>query len=285
MPKKIISINLFLIFVFFSPVANISAQVNSIQRKNMLKEIVFEGNHIQFNFSFFSAFKARLKEISGHYPVNTTSTPGLQLGFKYQINFNNNYSLITGPEAVLTGRNFNILFHKNDFSPPLISDYNFKGKDTYLADLILSLPVLVEKRFLYKNTKFFFANAGPRLNFSTGPDFDIFSFLVQNANNDFINVAGINVYANNDAKPWISLLINAGHGWPLKNNNILQLAICSNLSFTKYVNGTYQVNIPSKPLTEGKYSSTGSYVGLSMNYVFTNANYRIRKAYEKINSK
>lgn len=285
MPKKIISINLFLIFVFFFPVANISAQINSIQRENLLKEIVFVGNHIQFNFSVFSAFKARLKEISGHYPVNTTSTPGLQLGFKYQINFNNNYSLITGPEAVITGRNFNVLFHKNDFSPPLIRDYNFKGKDTYLADLILSLPILFEKRYLYKKTKFFFVNAGFRLNISTGADFDIFSFLVQNTNNGFINVAETNVYANNDAKPWISLPINAGHGWLLKNNNILQLSICSNLSFTKYVNGTYQVNIPNKPLTEGKYSSTGSYIGLSMNYVFTNTNYRIRKAYEKINSK
>ncbi|WP_276503041.1 hypothetical protein [Terrimonas pollutisoli] len=283
MPQK--NLNLFLIFVFFFPVVNISAQTNNIRRENLLNEIVFEGNHIQFNFSLLSAFKAQLKERSGHYPVNTTNAPGLQLGFKYQINFNNNYSLITGSEAVLTGRNFNIVFHKNDFSPPLIKDYNFKAKDTYLSDLILILPVLVEKRYLYKKTKFFFINAGARLNISMGADFDIFAFSVQNTTNDFINVAEINVYANNDAKPWISFPINGGHGWLLKNNNILQLAICSNLSFTRFVNGVYQVNIPNEPLTVGNYSSTGSYIGLSMNYVFTNANYRIRKAYEKINNK
>jgi len=61
----------------------------------------------------------------------------------------------------------------------------------------------------------------------------------------------------------------------------LQLSICSNVSFTNYVNGRYYIDIPNQPLTEGNYSSTGSFVGLSFNYVFTNANYRIRKAYEK----
>ena len=54
------------------------------------------------------------------------------------------------------------------------------------------------------------------------------------------------------------------------------------MSFTKYVNGTYHVIIPGKPITSGSYSSTGSFIGLSMNYVFTNANYRVRKAYEKM---
>jgi hypothetical protein len=37
-------------------------------------------------------------------------------------------------------------------------------------------------------------------------------------------------------------------------------------SFTKFVNGTYQVNIPGHPLTEGTYGTTGSYTGMS--YVF-----------------
>jgi len=108
---------------------------------------------------------------------------------------------------------------------------------------------------------------------------------LQNVNNGFYNAGGTDVYANNDAKPWVSFPLNAGHSWLLKNNNLLQLAICSNISFTKYVNGTYQIIIPGKPLTEGKYSSTGSFIGLSINYVFTNANYRIRMAYEKTRPK
>ena len=251
------------------------------KRETFLDEYVFKGNHIQFNYALLSTFKARLKNQSGNYPAKTTAAPGLLLSFKYCINFNNYYSLIVGPEAILSGRNFNIAFNKNDFSPALIKDYNFRGKDSYLADLILSLPVLLEKRYLYKRTKYLFTNAGFQFNVSTGADFDITSFYVENINNGFYNPAEVNVYANNDAKPWISFPLNAGHAWLLKNNNVLQLAIASNISFTKYVNGTYQITIPNKPVTEGRYSSTGSFIGLSLNYIFTNANYRIRKAYEK----
>ena len=119
------------------------------------------------------------------------------------------------------------------------------------------------------------------MNVSTGADFDIFSILLMNTNNGFYNAGGVDVYANNDAKPWVSFPFNAGHAWLLKNNNVLRLALTANVSFTKYVNGIYNVTIPNKPITEGMYSSTGSFIGLSMNYVFTSANYRIRKEYEK----
>ena len=222
-----------------------------------------------------------MKKLSGNLPVSANATPGLLLGFKYQKNFNNEYSLITGPEAILSGRNFNTSFSKNDFSPPLASDYKTKHT-SLIQDLVLSLPALIEKRWLYSNTKFLFADAGIRFNVSLGADFDIYSITLPNTSGGFYQVGGVDVYSNNDAKPWISFPINAGHAWLLKNNNLLQLAICSNISFTKYVNGTYQIDIPNQPLTEGRYSSTGSFIGLSLNYVFTNANYRIRKAYENI---
>jgi hypothetical protein len=251
---------------------------NQFKRADILKNYVFKGNHFQFNFAWLYTLKARLKNTSGNYPVSTSAARGLLLSFKYQVNFNNKYSLITGPEAMLAGRNLKASFSKNDFSPPLVSDYYTKG---LVQDMILSLPLITEKRWLYAHNKFFFADAGIRLNFSLGADYDGYSVYVKNTLNGFYNAGGVDVNANNDAKPWLSFPINAGHSWLAKNNNLLQLAICSNISFTKYVDGTYQINIPNQSLTEGKYSSTGSFIGLSFNYVFTNANYRIRKAYEK----
>ena len=251
-----------------------------IKRETFFDKYVFKGNHVQFNFALLSTYKARLENISGNHSASANSAPGLLLSFKYQKNFNDEYSLISGPEATLAGRNFITSFSKNDFSPPLVSDYNTKG-NSLIQDLILSLPVMLEKRRLYSKTKFLFADAGIRFNFSLGADLDVYSINLLNTSNGVYRVGGVNVYSNNDVNPWISFPINAGHSWLLKNNNLLQFAICSNFSFTKYVNGTYQVNIPGQPLTEGKYSSTGSYIGLSMNYVFTNANYRLRKANEK----
>lgn len=268
-----------LLFLFLS--ANVKAQEKRLHRENFLTDFVFTGNHIQFTFSTLSVLKARLKNETGNYPVNTRAALGLLLGFKYQINFNNEYSLIIGPEAVVAGRNFNTSFNKNDFSPALIKDYKIEGINSYTADAIFTLPVLAEKRWLYANTKYVFADAGACLNVSTGADFESLFILLMNTNNGFYNAGGVYVYANNDAKPWVSFPFNAGHAWLLKNNNVLQLAFTANVSFTKYVNGIYNVIIPNKPVTEGKYSSTGSYIGVSLNYLFTSANYRIRKEYQK----
>jgi len=257
-----------------------TSSITRLKKEDILEKYIFKSNHLQFNFALLSTFKAQLTKISGDHPVGSSAAAGLQLSFKYQINFNNKYSLITGTEANLLGRNFNTSFSKNDFSPPLVSDYNTKGSSA-IQDLVLSLPVMFEKRWLYSNTKFLFADAGIRLNFSLGADLDMYSISLLNTANGIYNVGGVNVYSNNNAKPWISFPINVGHTWLAKNNNLLQLAICSNVSFTKYVNGRYHIDIPNQPLTEGEYSSTGSFIGLSFNYVFTSANYRIRKAYEK----
>jgi hypothetical protein len=253
----------------------------STSRKEILTDYVFKGNHLQFNFATLSTLKAGLKNQTGSYPVNSSGALGLLISFRYQKNFNTQYSLITGPEAIISGRNFLTYFRKDDFSPPLVTDYDIKGISSYIPDMILSLPVLLEKRWIYASTKYLFADAGFRLNFSMGADLDVFSINLLNTSNNFYNAGGVDVYANNDAKPWVSFPLNAGHAWLLKNNNVMQLAFCSNISFTKYVNGTYRVDVPNKPLTTGRYSSTGSFIGLSMNYVFTNANYRIRKAYER----
>ena len=251
------------------------------QKENLLSGQVFKGNHIRLDLAALSTFRARLNNQSSDYPVGATSTRGWLLSFKYAVNFNNYYSLITGAEATLAGRNFTTFFNKNDFSPPLIRDYQVGGKLTDTWDMLLSLPVLVQKRMIYAKRKYVFAEAGLRLNFSTGADFDFSSIILMNTNNGYYDGGGWDVYANNDAKPWLSYPLNIGHAWLLKNNNLLQLSVCSNISFTKYVNGTYHIDIPGRPMIEGKYSSTGSYIGLSVNYIFTNANYRIRKEYEK----
>ena len=271
---------LFLPFIFFLNFS-IKAQQKIIKRETILSDYVFKGNHIRVDFAMLSFFKSNLIRESGDYPANTTLTSGPLVSFKYQVNFNNCNSLIFGPQAIIAGRNFNVSFNKNDFSPPLKKDYAFHGSATYVTSLVLSFPVLLEKRYLYKKTKLFFINGGLQFNASTGADFDIFNYTVENVNNVFFDVAEVNVYANNDAKPWISFPLNAGYGWLLKNNNILQLAITSGISFTKFVKGTYQITIPNKPVTKGRYNSTGSFIGLAINYLFTNANFRVRKSYEK----
>ncbi len=273
--------------ILFAPVFfiynSVLAQGNVIKRENFLSDYVFKGNHIQFDVMAMSVFKAKMVNQSGSYPVSSKPALGLSIGIKYKINFSNTKSLIIGPDATVLGRTFITAFNKDDFSPSLIRNYKIKGINSYAPVAVISLPILFERRWLYAKTRYFFANGGGRFCFGAGADYESMFIVVQDINNGFVDVGGTNVYANNDAKPWISFPLNAGHSWLLKNNNLMQLSICGDISFTKYVNGTYTIkNIPNRDVTTGSYSSTGSYIGLSFNYVFTSANYRIRKAFEKM---
>ncbi len=254
------------------------------KEQNKIKnlQILFSGNHFGFDISPLSVFKASTKNLKGDKVIRSSATPGFKTGLVYGINFNKEYSLKLGAEAIIAGRNFEVNFYKDEFSPPLKKDYLLNGLKTFTGDLILGMPISIEKRFLLRKNKYIHAAAGLRMNFSTGGDFDIDQVTVENINNQYIHAAEIDKTANNDAKPWISYLVSIGRSYILGNNNILQLSLISNLSFTKYVNGTYQIDIPGKPLSEGTYSSSGAYLGVSLNYVFTNANYRLRKIYERV---
>lgn len=257
----------------------LNAQPNANKIDKMV--IVFKGNHIALNFSMLSCKKASLSNQSGNHPVSTAISPGILLGFNYQITLKKGYSLKMGPEVAILSKNFLTSIDKNDFSPPLTEDFKLSSLRSLTTELIFRFPVLLQKRWLYTKTKYVFVDAGISLNYSIGADLLASEIIVMNTDNNFYNVGGVDVNANNDQKPWISYPVNAGHAWLLKNNCLLQLAVCSNISFTKFVDGSYHIDIPGKPLTTGRYSSTGSYIGLSLNYVFTNANYRIRKMYEK----
>jgi hypothetical protein len=76
----------------FSPFLFAQTKQNEIGKM----QIVFRGNHLVLNFCPLYSFKAHIKERSGHYPFSASATPGFLLSFKYQINFNNYYSLLTG---------------------------------------------------------------------------------------------------------------------------------------------------------------------------------------------
>lgn len=274
-----------LFFVYFLLLFSKTVHAQKETTESDKNKIIFKGNHFSFEYSKLVAPKANISKQTGNYPISSSSVPGSKLGLLYHINFNSQYSLNIGAEAIIEGTNFILTFYKNDFSPPLNQDYFFTGKQTRAGNLLIRVPLIVEKRFWYAEKNFISIEAGIGINYSTGSDLDSRGYIVENSNDSVFQVAKINVDANNNAKPWISYLLSVAHSWRLKNNNYLQLGFGSNLSFTKYLNGTYSITIPDKPLTSGSYSSTGTYNALFLRYTLTNGNYHLRRQYEHINSK
>ena len=265
-------------FLFF-----LSFKVNAQQKLTDAEKskIIFTGNHVSFEFAKLYAFKAHIEKETGERTMSSSTMPGGKIIALYHINFNPTYSLVIGGEAAIVGTNSIFAFGKNDFSPPLQQDISFSRRDTHALQLLINIPITFEKRFWIKNKRFVSVGAGLSVHFSLSADLDNQEFYVRNINDSAFPVANINTEANNNAKPWVSFTLHAGHSWRLSNNNYLQLGAESDISFTRFMNGMYTFNVPDEAPSAGRYSSKGSYIAFYLRYTLTNGNYRLRRAYER----
>jgi hypothetical protein len=250
--------------------------IKKFSKKELLGNYVFKGNHFLFDFSWLSVFGARLKQEMGNYPVKTSAYPGILVALRYSINRGLKNSIVTGAEMSIRGYNLKISVNKNDFSPPLKNDFSINSLSS--VGMILSVPVSYESRFFTRQASYFYSDAGLKLNFSLGYDSESSSVYLPDINNQYKYISGTDLVSNNDQRPWISFPLSTGYSWLLKNNNLVAFGLSGEISFTKYVNGRYEILVPNKH-TGGRYFATGSYLGLNFRYVFTNANNRIRKVF------
>ncbi len=100
-------------------------------------------------------------------------------------------------------------------------------------------------------------------------------------NGQNVEVFDLNLTIGNNYRPWINYNIGGGYSFLLRNDNFLEFNLLANASYTKMVNGDYQVNVTGKGMSTGKYSANLSYLGLTIAYIFTGTNKRLRNLYEK----
>lgn len=215
--------------------------------------------------------KAIIKRTSGEYHVKSTLQPSWELGINLQNQLGENFFLITGFMVTANGRNtifnapikeINPYDYPDPFPPIKNSEFDFG----------ISVPLQLEKDWQLNKIKSAFVQAGVNLRYSFGYDMDSYENTFTDTNQQRINVFSTELNSNNHKKPWLSYNLGAGLGRVLKNYNTVKAGIITNVSLTKFVDGTYQVNIPGHTLTEGKYGVTGSYIALSFSYVFTGVN-------------
>ena len=249
-------------------------RINSDTFKKETNHDDWKSAFIENNFSIHTAvlgcLPAKTAPMKGSYPINASVTPGVNAGFIYHININPYTGVNTGLEATLLQRNFNTRFNRSEYSPELKNSLVLNGKETNVKDLVISLPIAFEWRYNLSRNEFIQVEPGIRLNYSTGSDLEFQQVHGENINGENVKLAEIITYSNNDAAPWVSGLIKAGYNRMLKNKNIARLSMTSNISFTKYVAGNYNIYQNGIIISEGSYSSTGSYIGLSFSYMFVN---------------
>lgn len=260
---------------------SLCAQDTTKSRRSALEQTLFSGSHLSVSLIPHLAQKAGIKKQSGPYELRSAHMEGMEAGANYHFNFNKNYSLIVGLHGGASARNYLLHIPKEDFPSEVNHDYDDNGALTRTFDFYLSAPLLFERRWTHQKTHYWNLLAGVNVRFYPDEFSEFISSRMQTEDGRYIEVVSFELEVGNGFKPWLNYNVGGGYTWLLGNHNLLRLNLLGNLSAHQLVKGSYRVSVPGKPLTQGTYSANLSYVGLSVNYIFTAANKRLRKLYEK----
>lgn len=223
--------------------------------------------------------KASFNRTEGSNSAKSTIQPYWEVGADRHYRLTNTLSYLIGLHITVSGRNtiFDVPIKKinpNDYNEPLPP---FKDNQ---VDAGLALPILIEKAWHIHPYNNIYIQGGIQLHYSLGSDVDGSGVNVQDSNGNNVEVFSIDLNANNQRKPWLTYSLGSGYEWMLKNYNLFKIGIVANLSFTHFVKGNYQIDIPGDPLTQGTYHVTGSYIGIAASYGFTGLNKKMVHTYE-----
>lgn len=264
---------------------NCSVSTAQIQKnKNGLNKSLYNSSlpslASSFNLTLITGLtqKAIIEREEGFYNIKSSTQPYFEGGVDYEHAFYKNNSYSVGLHVTAIGRNaiFHVPVEKIN---PIYKEP--RPSDKFSAfDFGLVIPLLLQRQWNLSIRKAIYAQVGIQLHYSLESDIGYGDQYMDTSGNN-IDVFDLNLNTNNQNKLWFTYTLGSGYQWVLKNNNLLKIGIVLNLSFTHFVQGNYQVNIPGDPFTQGTYHVNGSYLGIAISYGFTGLNRKIVRRYEK----
>ncbi|MEO5889689.1 MAG: hypothetical protein ABIQ31_05515 [Ferruginibacter sp.] len=200
------------------------------------------------------------------YHVKTASQFGGEILINYNYRFEGNYALIVGGGLNFLGFNFDYNIPKDMFNPPTEANISTNGAASREMNIInFRVPVELERVFNDRKDNEWLIRAGGSLLFSVQqPEQTSYEIYYPNGGpKPFLDRYQSN---NNHGKIWFGFQLLAGHRWLLKKN-AFQAGLKVNYCPTKFVDGEYHFNVGSQPEHQGRYGVTGSYIGLSIEYI------------------
>lgn len=254
---------------------------NEVIKNDYIK--LLKGNKVGIHIAASMLPKAKIHTIEGTSFLNSKLHSSFNAGLSYLINFNYLWGIYSGISLNITKINFYKYISNSDLSgsgivisddtPPLIYYNGIYPR--------LILPVVMTRRFHFNKKGFWDIGAGVKLNYSGFSSDEEIGMSVGDTNNYQINIFNANFKSNNHLKPWLSLSLETSKYLLLNNKNLLSFSLFLEWSKTDFLKSNYEITIPGKPVTSGIYSVTGSCIGLSVQYIFTGANKRLVKTFQK----
>ncbi|RPE05614.1 hypothetical protein EGT74_24880 [Chitinophaga lutea] len=176
--------------------------------------------------------------------------------------------ITVGLGAGVTGHSIIYNVPKEAFTPPMNYDLTNLGAGSREMDLVYAkLPVEVEKRWMVKHRRHWHVAAGVSLLYASPIDVSMAESVWYN-NGYYIFKSG-EWNSDNHRKPWMTYHLSGGHTWKFRYGHSIRASLKGTLSFTDATTGTYRFTLPDKPVEGGTFSFTGSYLGVSVSYLFT----------------
>jgi hypothetical protein len=241
-----------------------------------VNDFVFARNHFSVAIVGGMAVKAAITADPYKYKLGSSNQVAFGGGINYHQNFSRKLSLITGLHMIAPVRNMEYYISKDEFSPPMPYDLFHNKGISQTVVFLLRVPLILERRWFYGNNNYTYASAGVSLNYTPLQEEEEVHIAVD-VNNQPRRYFYMLLQPNNNNKPWLNYHIGGGHAWMLKNKNFISAGIIANLSFTRFINGNFTMEVPGQPVVNGHYSFKGSYAGLTVCYIYTGVKKRLRK--------
>lgn len=200
------------------------------------------------------------------YHVKTAPQFGGEILINYNYRFERNYALIVGGGLNFLGFNFDYNIPKEMFSPPTEANITTNSAASREMNIInFRVPVELERIFNDRKDDEWLIRAGASLLFSVQqPEQTSDAIYYSNGGpKTFLDRYQSN---NNNGKMWFGFQLLAGHRWLLKKN-AFQAGLKVHYCPFKFVDGEYHFNVGNQPEHQGRYGLTGSYIGLSFEYI------------------
>ncbi len=250
-------------------VVNTSGEIDNTEAlvKKRSMTMRFEKTHFSIGFSALYNFPAKVITNTGENLMGANAMPGVGVSAGFTIPLSKHYSIITGLNASMLGRNFSLSLDKDRFTPNLQESINLKGRKTLVNDFMIGIPIGLERRIIVRPDAYFSIDAGYKLNYYTGADIEIQEVFGKQSEDTAISVAFLQT--ENESKLIGNAFLNVGYNKILKNNNTVRIAIESNFAFRHHQTGEFSIYIADDTISTGTYSASGSYIGLGFTYIYS----------------
>jgi len=231
--------------------------------KNALK------TQFSIGFSSIYTFPAKVITQQGEKLLGANAMPGVGISAGVSFPLNEDYSIITGLNASMVGRNLVLFLDKERFTPKLLESIDLKGRKTLVNDFMIGIPIGLERRLLIRPDAYFSVDAGYKINYYTGADIETQEVFGKTSEDTAVSVAIVET--ENESKLLGNAFLHFGYNKILKNKNTIRIAIESNIALSHHQTGNFSIYGADGINSTGTYSARGSYIGIGFTYIYSKA--------------